>query len=90
MPSVKFNWLRKNKWGLYSKVALGATLAHYSEQNFDDSGRRVDDKGSSNDVFFNFHASLIGVEAGGRNVRGFAELAIGEQGILLGGVRYKF
>ena len=90
MPSVKFNWLRKDKWGLYSKVALGATLAHFTEQDYDDNGRRADEKSSSDDVMFNFQASLIGVEAGGRNVRGFAELGIGEQGIILGGVRYKF
>ena len=90
MPSVKFNWLRKAKWGMYSKVALGATLAHSCKQNYNDNGKLTGDKETHNDVFFNFQASLIGVEAGGQQARGFVELGLGEQGIALAGVRYKF
>lgn len=90
MPSAKFNWLRKEKWGMYSKVAIGATLAHFSEQDYDDNGKRVGEKDNTNDVLFNFQVSAIGVEAGSRNVRGFAELGVGEQGVILGGVRFKF
>ena len=48
------------------------------------------EKNITNDVFFNFQASLIGVEVGNQQVRGFAEVGVGEQGIFLGGVRYKF
>ena len=29
LPAVKFNWLRKHKWGMYSKVGLGYTRAEY-------------------------------------------------------------
>ena len=90
MPSVKFNWLRKNKWGLYSKVAAGASLASFNNQDYNETGKLTGEKETSNDVYFNFQASLIGVEAGGQHVRGFAELGIGEQGIILAGVRYKF
>lgn len=90
MPAVKFNWLRKTNWGMYSKVAIGASLANFSKQDYNESGKLTGSKESSNDVFFNFHASLLGVEAGGQHVRGFAELGVGEQGIILGGVRYKF
>ena len=90
MPAVKFNWLRKNHWGLYSKAAVGASLSHSSEEDYDDNGKLNGEKKNSNDVFFNFQATLIGVEAGSRQVRGFFELGVGEQGILLGGVRYKF
>ena len=90
MPAVKFNWLRKAKWGMYSKVAIGASLASFSKQDYNESGKLTGKKETSNDVFFNFHASLLGVEAGGQNVRGFAELGLGEQGIILGGVRYRF
>ena len=32
MPSVKFNWLRKNHWGLYSKLAAGVTYAYFNEK----------------------------------------------------------
>lgn len=90
MPSVKFNWLRKNKWGMYSKVALGATYIQFHDKDYDQSGHKTGDTETTNDFVFNFQASLLGVEAGGNHVRGFAELGIGEQGILLGGVRYKF
>jgi hypothetical protein len=39
---------------------------------------------------FNFQASLLGIEAGGQNVRGFVELGMGEQGVALAGIRCKF
>ena len=90
MPSVKFNWLRKDKWGMYSKVALGATLTSFSTQDYNENGKLTGEKDNDNDVLFNFQASLIGVEAGSQQVRGFIELGIGEQGIALAGVRYKF
>lgn len=90
MPSVKFNWLRKEKWGLYSKVAVGSTYTYFTKQDYDDNGRKTGEKDVTKDLFFNFQASLIGVEAGNKNVRGFAEFGIGEQGIGLAGVRFKF
>jgi hypothetical protein len=90
MPSVKFNWLRKNSWGLYSKVAVGASVARFSDQDYNENGKLTGEKNITNDVFFNFQASLIGIEAGNQQVRGFAEVGVGEQGIFLGGVRYKF
>ena len=90
MPSVKFDWLRKTNWGMYSKVALGATLAHFANQDYDTNGKLTGEKKTTDDVLVNFQASLLGVEAGNRTVRGFAELGVGEQGILLAGVRFKF
>ena len=83
MPAVKFNWLRRDKWGMYSKLAVGATYRDYSKKH-------DQEKTTDNEVLFNFHVSALGVEAGGQQVRGFAELGIGEQGIILAGVRYKF
>lgn len=95
MPSVKFNWLRRDKWGLYSKVAVGATLRHASMKKVKDAADSATSSTTTtnsdeNSVFFNFQASLIGVEAGGDHVRGFAELGIGEQGVALAGIRFKF
>ena len=90
MPAVKFNWLRKAKWGMYSKVGLGATLSHFKDEDKGKTATPQGEVGSTNEVIFNFQASLLGVEVGGQQVRGFAELGIGEQGIILGGVRYKF
>lgn len=90
MPSVKFNWLRKRNWGLYSKVAAGVTYARFNDEDYDDNGKKTGEKSVSKDLLFNYQASLIGVEAGTENVRGFAELGIGEQGVALAGVRFKF
>ena len=88
MPAVKFNWLRKKQWGMYSKLAAGYTRANYSTTGKDSDGSNTKD--SSSDNFFNFQASLVGIEAGNRSVRGFAELGFGEQGLIHGGVRFRF
>ena len=90
MPSVKFNWLRKHHWGLYSKLAVGATYADLSCEDYDANGKKNGDKITEKDLLFNYQASLIGVEAGGDHMRGFAEFGIGEQGIALAGLRFKF
>ena len=90
MPSAKFNWLRKKNWGLYSKVAAGASYAYFTDEDYDDNGKKTGDKTISKDLLFNFQASLIGVEAGSAHVRAFAEFGVGEQGIAFGGLRYKF
>ena len=68
---------------MYSKLAIGATYRDYSKTH-------EQEKATDNEVLFNFQVSALGVEAGGQHVRGFAELGIGEQGVILGGVRYKF
>lgn len=86
MPAAKFGWLNRPSVCLYSKVAAGATLRNEKYDCCDDDQK--DDSDSA--VHFNFQVSLIGVEAGGPAVRGFAELGVGEQGIILGGVRYRF
>ena len=85
LPSVKFNWLRREHWGLYSKVAAGVTLSHCKTDHLGEKPNETE-----NEVMFNFHASAIGVEGGSDHIRGFAELGIGEQGIALAGVRFKF
>ena len=89
MPSVKLNWLRKNKWGMYSKLAVGATYTHFSFDDYENN-KKTGEKNTVNDLFLNFQASLIGVEVGNQHVRGFVEFGVGEQGIALAGVRYKF
>ena len=86
MPAVKFDWLRKKNFGLYSKAAIGLTYM-YEKQVQNEGDKKVhDDK----DFMLNFQASLLGVEAGSEKVRGFAEFGFGEQGILQAGIRYKF
>ena len=86
---MKLDWLRKHNWGMYTKLAAGVTYAHVTDQDYED-GKKTDEKITSKDLLFNFQASLIGVEAGNQHVRGFAEFGVGEQGIALVGLRYKF
>lgn len=81
MPAIKFTWLNKSHFGLYSKAALGATLR--SEKNDDIHY-------SESAVHINWHATLIGVEFGGTQFRGFCDFGFGEQGVLSAGLRYKF
>ena len=86
MPAVKFNWLRKKHFGMYSKAAIGATFASKKEEYSKGSAENR----SESKVNFNFQASLLGLEAGSPYVRGFVELGVGEQGVFLAGIRCKF
>ena len=86
MPAVKFDWLRKKNFGMYSKFAFGATLRNEKYESESASSKNSND----NELHVNWQASLLGIEAGGPTVRGFLELGTGEQGIALIGVRYKF
>ena len=86
MPAVKLDWLRKKHFGMYSKLAFGATLRN--EKYDSDSDSSKDD--SDSEVHVNWQASLLGMEFGGPTIRGFLELGTGEQGIALVGLRYKF
>lgn len=88
MPAVKFNWLRKQHWGMYSKLAVGYTRGEYATTGIDAEG--MPKKETTGNNFFNFQASLAGIEAGGDHVRGFAELGFGEQGVIQGGIRFRF
>ena len=90
MPTVKASWFDKKNISLYSKVAAGVTYANFNEKYYDELGKTITGKEKANDIVFNFQATAIGVEAGGSHVRAFTEFGIGEQGIALAGVRYKF
>lgn len=83
LPSVKLDWLRRSRFGLYSKIGLGVTL-RAEKQTLSDNDSNY------SDAFFNWQASLIGAEFGNERVRAFTELGCGEQGIFLVGVRCKF
>lgn len=78
MPALKFNWLHKEHFGMYSMLAAGATFHHASLGSE-----------SENKVNFMAHVSALGMEFGGP-FRGFVELGFGERGMLTAGVRYKF
>ena len=84
MPSVKYYWVNKNHFGLYSKAAAGVGILTNKSKDFE----TMKDKKETS-VYFMFQASLIGAEFGGK-VRGFVELGVGDQGFLQAGIRYKF
>ena len=86
MPAAKFNWLRTKNFGLYSKVGAGLTFVSRKE----DYTKPNAENQSDSKVGFNFQASALGIEAGSPNIRAFLELGVGEQGVLLGGLRAKF
>jgi len=86
MPAVKSDWLRKKNFGMYSKLAVGATMRNEKYDSYDASSKNSDDS----EVHVNWQISLLGIEAGGPTIRGFIELGTGEQGIALVGLRYKF
>ncbi len=78
MPAVKYNWLNRDRFSMYSKIALGVLIGI--------------DSGADNDkttAAFAWQASAVGAEFG-NSFRGFLELGFGEQGILVAGLRYKF
>ena len=78
MPAMKYNWLNKSHFSMYSKLGLGLTVGDFKGS-----------KDKTNDTSFNWQCTLVGMDFGG-DFRGFVELGFGEQGILLGGLRFKF
>ena len=84
MPAVKYYWVYKEHFGLYSKAALGLMMMFEKEEL---NGKSDDD---NTNPYFMCQVSPIGLEAGGRAIRGFMEAGVGEQGFLLFGLRVKF
>ena len=82
MPAIKYSWINKHHFALYSKVAVGGTLT---------SSKSTENGKSENNskLYFMGQVSAIGVEFGSK-LRGFFEVGGGEQGIVLGGIKYKF
>lgn len=85
MPAVKFDYIRKKNFGMYSKAALGMSISSTTDTYINGSTYKF-----SAEYKLNFQATFLGIEAGSPYFRGFAELGIGEQGIASIGVRYKF
>lgn len=85
LPAVRFDWLRREHVGLYSKAAVGVSFM--IERQKEENGTKLE---SSMTPVPNFQASLFGVEAGSQRFRAFAELGVGEQGMAVAGLRYKF
>lgn len=82
MPSVKINWLRKKHFGMYSALSAGVMFLSLSSNE--------DDAKDETLSTFMFQATALGMEFGSSSIRGFAELGLGEKGLLCAGLRYKF
>lgn len=78
MPAFKMNWVQKNIFRFYSKVALGITLDVVSAGKSDET-----------DVDFAYQVSPLGLEIG-KCICGYAEVGYGHQGIGVIGIRYRF
>ncbi|MBO4719383.1 MAG: hypothetical protein J5658_05865 [Prevotella sp.] len=88
MPSVKFNWLRKKNFGMYSALSAGAMFASVK---CNDNAKAADSNAKDETVtVFMFQATALGAEFGGEQFRGFIEAGAGEKGLLCAGLRYKF
>ena len=84
IPALKYSWVNKNSWALYSKLGVGPMLMMERSKDLVKNSDETDSQ-----FYFAFQASLLGVEFGGK-LRGFIEAGVGEQGILLAGLKYKF
>ncbi len=88
MPSVKFNWLRKRNFGMYSALSAGLMFVSVS---CNDNAKAADPKAKDETLTtFMFQATALGAEFGGEQFRGFVEAGVGEKGLLCAGLRYKF
>lgn len=86
LPAVKFNWLRREHFGMYSKLGAGVMLLDTKATPVDPNEKATRDQ----IIGFNFQASALGIEFGSAQFRGFIEGGFGEQGLAVAGLRYKF
>jgi len=88
MPSVKFNWLSKKHFGMYSGLSAGIMFISVSPND----NAKANDSNAKDEtlVSFMFQATALGAEFGGEQFRGFVEAGFGEKGVLCAGLRYKF
>lgn len=86
MPAVKFNWFRRQHFGMYSKVGAGVMMCNMKAIPADPFEKTDSETGFG----FNWQVSALGIEFGGTQFRGFVEGGFGEQGIAVAGLRYMF
>ena len=88
MPSVKFNWLRKKHFGMYSGLSAGVMFVSVSVDN---AVKAADPEAKDETkAALMFQGTALGAEFGGEQFRGFVEAGFGEKGMLCAGLRYKF
>ena len=75
VATAKANWLRRPKLAMYTKISGGIFTT------FGDDDNKINPS---------IQISLIGLEGGGENFRGFIELGAGMQGLVNGGFKFLF
>lgn len=89
MPTIKFDWFRREHISMYSRVSAGVLFAHTTEKvnDTDSSSERNE---STNRTVFEFQVSPFGIEGGSNHCRAFAEFGFGQCGIAQIGFRTRF
>ena len=81
VPMVRLHWLNRRWVSLYSAVGIGITI--------DYNRYSVHEVETNNDVNITGQITPLGITVG-RRLFGFAEVGYGAQGIIVGGIGYKF
>lgn len=82
MPAVKYSWISRHHFCLYSKAALG--IMHYKQDITCD--KLPSPQRHENGIRLAYQFSPVGCEFGGERIRGFIELGYGKQGMYNTGV----
>lgn len=80
LAGITCSWLEGRRWEAYSGVATGVTI----HRTVDATGIAADDDGTS--ALPALQIRVIGVTFGWERVRLFAELGVGFEGVLIGGL----
>lgn len=90
MPAVKLQWFNKKVVGMYSKVALGASIMAVPK-TIDvevDGQHQTESMDRMPSIAPAFQINPICLEVGGDKIRGFLEAGWGMQGLVMGGLRF--
>lgn len=90
MPGVKYKWVSRSHFGMYSKLSAGATMYYQHDISVQADESETEERVADTDFSFAMQFSPLGIEAGNESVRGFTEIGFGMEGIILAGVRYIF
>ncbi|MGI6232779.1 MAG: hypothetical protein ACOYJF_08010 [Prevotella sp.] len=90
MPQARFSWYCKDngRLRLYSRAAIGLAIQYieaHSEHPAFTEGKR-----NKTQCQFGYQVSGFGIDVGGRHFRGFTEVGLGFQGIMIFGLKYCF
>lgn len=85
MPQIKFLYIAKPAFELYSGLGLGASLRN---ETFDPKETNTK-KQKDSEIFMAFHANLLGIRVG-KKLGGFAEIGFGNKGLINAGISYRF